>query len=139
MLPAQLLVVVVWLDHRYASADAWAGWVPTPTSMASVARRIHDGAVAVNTFASPVSAEHTEVYAYLLAASMLVLLSTDLLACSLRRVPWAGLPVIVTLTVPISAGKLHLGTWQQIIHLECDIHARDRTVVVTVMGDKNHE
>ncbi len=40
-----------------------------------------------------------------------------------------------SLTVPISAGKLHLGTWQQIIHLECDIHARDRTVVVTVMGE----
>jgi transglutaminase-like putative cysteine protease len=102
VLPAQLVVVVVWLDHRYASTDAWAGWVPTPTSMASVAARIHDGAVAVNTFASPVSAEHSEVFAYLLATSMLVLLSTDLLACSLRRVPWAGLPVIVTLTVPIS-------------------------------------
>ena len=26
-------------------------------------------------------------------------------------------------------------TLQQIIHLECDIHARDRTIVVTVMGE----
>jgi transglutaminase-like putative cysteine protease len=102
VLPAQLAVVLLWLDHRYAGADAWAGWVPTPTSIAAVSTRIHDGAVAVNTFASPVSAEHTEVYAYLLATSMLVVLSTDLLACGLRRVPWAGLPVIVTLTVPIS-------------------------------------
>jgi secondary thiamine-phosphate synthase enzyme len=40
-----------------------------------------------------------------------------------------------SLTVPIAAGKLVLGTWQQIIHLECDIHARERTVIVTVMGD----
>src|SRR6266581_4876084 len=40
-----------------------------------------------------------------------------------------------SLTVPISAGKLRLGTWQQIIHLECDIHARERTIVVTVVGD----
>jgi len=40
-----------------------------------------------------------------------------------------------SLTVPISAGKLHLGTWQQIAHVECDIHARERTIVVTVMGD----
>ncbi len=40
-----------------------------------------------------------------------------------------------SLTVPISAGKLRLGTWQQIVHLECDIHARDRTIVVTVLGE----
>jgi secondary thiamine-phosphate synthase enzyme len=40
-----------------------------------------------------------------------------------------------SLTVPIAAGKPVLGTWQQIIHLECDIHARDRTIVVTVMGE----
>ena len=102
VLAAQLLGVVLWLDHRYAAADAWAGWIPTPTSFSAVADRIHHGAVAVNTYASPVSAEHTETYAYLLATSMLVLLSTDLLACGLRRVPWAGLPVIVALTVPIS-------------------------------------
>jgi secondary thiamine-phosphate synthase enzyme len=43
-----------------------------------------------------------------------------------------------SLTVPITAGKLHLGTWQHIFHLECDIHARERTVVVTVMGDEVH-
>ena len=102
VLPVQLLAVVVWLDHRYAAQEAVAGWVPTRSSVTALAERIHDGAVAVNTFASPVSAEHSETYAYLLGASMLVLLSTDLLACGLRRVPWAGLPVIVTLTVPIS-------------------------------------
>lgn len=39
------------------------------------------------------------------------------------------------LTVPISGGKPVLGTWQQIFHLECDIKARQRKVVVTVMGE----
>jgi len=39
------------------------------------------------------------------------------------------------LTVPIGAGKLILGTWQQIFHLECDVRPRQRTVVVTVMGE----
>jgi transglutaminase-like putative cysteine protease len=102
VLPAQLVVLAVWLDHRYAAADAWGGWVPTPGSVRQVADQIHAGAVAVNTFASPVSSEHRETYAYLLAASLVVMLCTDLLACGLRRVPWAGLPVIVTLTVPIS-------------------------------------
>ena len=38
------------------------------------------------------------------------------------------------LSVPIRDGKLVLGTWQQIFHLECDIKPRERTVVVTVLG-----
>ncbi len=40
-----------------------------------------------------------------------------------------------SLTVPVAHGKPVLGTWQQIIHLECDIRARERTVVVTVLGE----
>jgi len=40
-----------------------------------------------------------------------------------------------SLTVPIANGKLVLGTWQQIFHLECDVRGRQRTVVVTVVGD----
>jgi len=40
-----------------------------------------------------------------------------------------------SLTVPIAEGKLVLGTWQQIFHLECDVRGRQRTVVVTVVGD----
>jgi secondary thiamine-phosphate synthase enzyme len=39
------------------------------------------------------------------------------------------------LTVPVKAGKLVLGTWQQVVHLECDIRARERSVVVTVQGE----
>ena len=40
-----------------------------------------------------------------------------------------------SLSVPISDGALVLGTWQQIFHLECDVRPRQRTVVVTVMGE----
>jgi secondary thiamine-phosphate synthase enzyme len=40
-----------------------------------------------------------------------------------------------SLTVPIRDGDLILGTWQQIFHIECDIRPRQRTVVVTVMGE----
>jgi secondary thiamine-phosphate synthase enzyme len=40
-----------------------------------------------------------------------------------------------SLAVPIAEGKLVLGTWQQIFHLECDVRGRQRTVVVTVVGD----
>lgn len=40
-----------------------------------------------------------------------------------------------SLTVPIKDGKLVLGTWQQIFHLECDVKPRRRTIMVTAMGD----
>jgi secondary thiamine-phosphate synthase enzyme len=39
------------------------------------------------------------------------------------------------LTVPVGEGQLLLGTWQQIFHLECDTRGRQRTVVVTVLGE----
>ena len=40
-----------------------------------------------------------------------------------------------SLTVPIKEGKLMLGTWQQIFHLECDIKPRRRTIAVTLIGE----
>jgi len=40
-----------------------------------------------------------------------------------------------SLTVPVRNGRLMLGEWQQIFHLECDIKPRHRTVIVTVTGD----
>jgi secondary thiamine-phosphate synthase enzyme len=40
-----------------------------------------------------------------------------------------------SLTVPIEQGKLVLGTWQQIFHLECDVKPRQRKVMVTVYGE----
>lgn len=40
-----------------------------------------------------------------------------------------------SLTVPVKDGKLVLGAWQQIFHIECDIKPRRRTILVTVLGD----
>ena len=37
--------------------------------------------------------------------------------------------------VPVSDGQPVLGEWQQIFHLECDIKARTREIVVTVQGE----
>lgn len=38
-------------------------------------------------------------------------------------------------SVPVKNGRLMLGTWQQIFHLECDIKPRSRVIVVTVIGE----
>jgi len=40
-----------------------------------------------------------------------------------------------SLTVPIKDGKLVLGAWQQVFHLECDIKPRRRKIIVTIIGD----
>jgi len=40
-----------------------------------------------------------------------------------------------SLTAPVSEGSIVLGTWQQIIHLECDVRPRERKLIITVMGE----
>jgi secondary thiamine-phosphate synthase enzyme len=40
-----------------------------------------------------------------------------------------------SLTVPINAGRLVLGEWQQVFHIECDVRPRRRTIVVTVIAN----
>ena len=60
----------------------------------------HGGLLA--SFADIVLTGGTNYVAKLSRFVVTVSLATDFLACGLRRVPWAGLPVIVTLTVPIS-------------------------------------
>jgi secondary thiamine-phosphate synthase enzyme len=39
-----------------------------------------------------------------------------------------------SVTIPFSQGKLHLGTWQQIMLLEFDTGPRQREVVVQIVG-----
>jgi secondary thiamine-phosphate synthase enzyme len=43
-----------------------------------------------------------------------------------------------SLTVPVAQGKPVLGRWQQIFHLECDTRGRQRTVIVTVIGESGN-
>ena len=40
------------------------------------------------------------------------------------------------ITIPIRAGQLVLGTWQQLCHIECDIKPRKRALIVTIIGDE---
>ena len=40
-----------------------------------------------------------------------------------------------SLSVPVTRGEPALGRWQQIVLVECDTRPRERTVVVTVMGE----
>jgi secondary thiamine-phosphate synthase enzyme len=40
-----------------------------------------------------------------------------------------------SLSVPITEGQLVLGTWQQVFHIDCDVRPRQRTVIVTILGE----
>ncbi len=40
-----------------------------------------------------------------------------------------------SLTVPITGGKLQLGTWQQIILCDMDVPARNREITVKMIGE----
>jgi len=39
------------------------------------------------------------------------------------------------LTVPFAAGRLILGSWQQIVFIECDSRDRDRKLIVQLIGE----
>lgn len=40
-----------------------------------------------------------------------------------------------SLCVPVRGGELTLGTWQQIVFVECDNRARQRKVLVQIVGE----
>lgn len=40
-----------------------------------------------------------------------------------------------SITIPFVKGKLTLGTWQQIIFLELDVHSRSRSLVLQIIGE----
>ncbi len=47
------------------------------------------------------------------------------------RAAWIG----PSLTVPFTAGELLLGTWQQVVIVDCDNRPRSRRVVFQIMGE----
>lgn len=40
-----------------------------------------------------------------------------------------------TLTIPVAGGRCVLGTWQQVVLVECDLRPRSRRVVLSFLGD----
>lgn len=40
-----------------------------------------------------------------------------------------------SITVPFIDGRLTLGTWQQIIFMELDVHSRSRNLVIQIIGE----
>ncbi len=40
-----------------------------------------------------------------------------------------------SITIPVIDGRLALGTWQQVVLVEFDVHSRERHIVIQLTGD----
>lgn len=116
VLLVQLGVLVLWMQYRTSDRSGLMAWVPTPAGLRNMVETLANGASAMNTYASPVSARHVDAVEYVLVLGLVVILSIDVLAGGLRRAPWAGLPVVVALSVPVSVLEANL-SW--VVFLGC--------------------
>ncbi len=98
----QVLVVLLWLNHREAGALAFGGWVPTPDSVRALLGSFHESVVASQAYAAPVPKSVPEFYPLLILAGTLTAVLIDFLAVGLRRAPLAGLPLLALYTAPVS-------------------------------------
>jgi transglutaminase-like putative cysteine protease len=98
----QVLVVLLWLDHRFAGDLAIGGWVPTPASVAALFDAFGESVVASQAYAAPVPTSVPEFYPLIILAGTLSAVLVDFLAVGLRRAPLAGLPLLALYTAPVS-------------------------------------
>lgn len=98
----QLAVLLTWATHRWAPEAAVLGWLPTPGSIRAIGEVLAVGGTAAQTYSAPVADTVPEILSLLLVAAAGVALLVDFLACSLRRVPAAGLPLLAVYTIPAS-------------------------------------
>ena len=99
---AQLLVLAVWLHHRWAAADAWAGWVPTAESLATLNETLALAVDAAQSYVAPIPKSVPQFAPLLVVAGSATAVLVDFLACGLRRAPVAGLPLLAVYTAPVS-------------------------------------
>ena len=98
----QVAVLLVWLNRTWAGELTLGGWLPTPSSLQEVGLRIQDGVAVAQAYAAPVPESLPQIHALLIVAGAGTAVVVDFLACGLRRVPVAGLPLLAVYTAPVS-------------------------------------
>ena len=98
----QVVTGLAALNVILAGEESRLGVLPTRASLEETAYVIGNGAATLNHYAAPVEVNPTHTGALLAACGLVVVLSVDLLAITLRRPPLAALPLLVTLSVPVS-------------------------------------
>ncbi len=98
----QVVAVAAVLHHVWAGDVALKGWLPTGDSLRAVGRVLSAASAASQDWAAPVPATVTEFAPLMVLCGVVVILLVDLLACTLRRVPLTGLPLLAAFTAPVS-------------------------------------
>jgi transglutaminase-like putative cysteine protease len=98
----QVLIALLSLNTVFAAKQSLLGLVPTLESVRHVVYVINNGAATLNHYSSPVEVNPTHTQAMLMACGLAVLLSIDVIAMGLRRAPLIALPLLITLSVPVS-------------------------------------
>ena len=98
----QAVVVLLSLNLIFAARESLVAVIPTRESVGQVAYVISNGAATLNHYSAPVEVNPTHTRALLMLCALAVLLSIDVLAMGLRRPPLIALPLLVTLSVPVS-------------------------------------
>lgn len=98
-LAGALAALLLYLTVRYASAEAFLGIIPTPSSLARLVERMGDGWREANRYAAPVPLERGIELLATLGIGLVAAL-VDLLAVRLRRAAPAGLPLLALYSVP---------------------------------------
>jgi transglutaminase-like putative cysteine protease len=98
----QLGGVALVLNHWWAPLGPLGGWVPTPTSVAQVVTVLERAVTEAGRYPAPVPADAVAFWPVMVAVGCLLILAVELLACTLRRIPLAGLPLLAGFTAPVS-------------------------------------
>jgi transglutaminase-like putative cysteine protease len=98
----QVLIALLSLNTVFGARESLLGIIPTPGSVRHVVYVINNGANTLNHYSAPVEVNPTHTQAMLMACGLAVLLAIDVLAMGLRRAPLVALPLLITLSVPVS-------------------------------------
>ncbi len=102
-IPRPLLVLgQVLLVAMVVSAFICGSPLPIGEAWDRLVTAFQDAGQSANQFAPPVPADEPPVHPLLIAGGAACLLLVDILACTLRRVPLAGLPLLTIYSVPVS-------------------------------------
>jgi transglutaminase-like putative cysteine protease len=97
-----IVLVQVVLVAMVVSGFVCGSLVPIGDAWDRMVTAFQDAAQSANRFAPPVPSTEPPVHPILIAGGAACLLLVDLLACTLRRVPLAGLPLLTIYSVPVS-------------------------------------
>jgi transglutaminase-like putative cysteine protease len=98
----QVVAVALVVHYSWKVGGAFGGWLPTPASLQSVPPLMSGAVDATMEYRAPIPAKATAFPTLMLASGAAIVLLVDLFACTLRRVPLAGLPLLAAFTVPVS-------------------------------------